>query len=139
MLTGRPPLCRVLRFESAAKKRLCAGPGACIPPLLVWNPRHARTDCNGVRSVRRPGQYGARRLVDWRSRTVQDQLMAGLGRLSLPISPCDEPDRSGKGYRSRDKSTLGSGNHLHRDGKKMIWACYEAFRDGLIKVNTCVT
>lgn len=62
--------------------------------------------------------------------------MAGLGRLSLPISPCDEPDRSGKGYRSRDKSTLGRGNHLHRDGKKMIWACYEAFRDGLIKVNT---
>lgn len=62
--------------------------------------------------------------------------MAGLGRLSLPMDVVDEPSDPGPGFRSRDKSAVGRGHHLSRDGKKMIWEVYRAFRDDLIRVNT---
>ena len=58
------------------------------------------------------------------------------GRLSLPVEDPDEPDRP-KGFRGVDEDTLGPGNHLNREGKKMVHAPRdEAFRDDLIRVNT---
>jgi hypothetical protein len=57
------------------------------------------------------------------------------GRLSLPVEDPDEPDRP-KGFRGVDEDTLGPGNHLNREGKKMVLLVYEAFRDDLIRVNT---
>ena len=57
------------------------------------------------------------------------------GRMSLPVEDPDEPDRP-KGFRSVEEDTLGPGNHLNREGKKMVLLVYEAFRDDLIRVNT---
>ena len=57
------------------------------------------------------------------------------GRLSLPVEGPDEPDRP-KGFRGVDEDTLGPGNHLNHEGKKMVLLVYEAFRDDLIRVNT---
>ena len=57
------------------------------------------------------------------------------GRLSLPVEDPDEPDRP-KGFRGVDEDTLGPGNHLNREGKKMVLLVYEAFRDDIIRVNT---
>ena len=57
------------------------------------------------------------------------------GRMSLPVEDPDEPDRP-KGFRGVEEDTLGPGNHLNREGKKMVLLVYEAFRDDLIRVNT---
>ena len=57
------------------------------------------------------------------------------GRLSLPVEDPGEPDRP-KGFRGVDEDTLGPGNHLNREGKKMVLLVYEAFRDDIIRVNT---